>query len=57
METSESACSNKATLSEHVHVRNGRGDNISHDLEEPELTNANVNDEERSEMKELGVES
>ena len=49
METSVSACSNKGTLSEHVHVTNGRGDDISRDLEEPELTNASVNDEERSE--------
>ena len=49
METSESTCSNKGTLSEHVHVTNGRDDDISHNLEEPELTNANVNDEERSE--------
>ena len=49
MATSESTCSNKRTLSENVNVMIGRGDDISHDPEEPELTNANVNDEERSE--------
>ena len=49
MATSESTCSNKGTLSENVNVMIGRGDDISHDPKEPELTNANVNDEVRSE--------
>ena len=49
MEKSESTCSNKGTLSEHVNVMNRRGDGISHDLEEPELSNPDLNDEERPE--------
>ena len=49
MATSESTCSNKGTLSETANVMIGRDDDISHDPEEPELTNANVSDEERSE--------
>ena len=49
MATGESTCSNKGTLSETVNIMIGRDDDISHDPEEPELTNANVSDEERSE--------